>query len=91
MLLSQVCREQNFDLDVCANLSSHTEAQTSVQEEVTTINMYLELLTNLPAVFFVLFLGSWSDKHGRKIPMLLPSCGNLLSTLVVLVRSHSIL
>lgn len=90
MLLLQVCREQNFGSDVCANLSSHTEAQTSVQEEVSTINMYLELLTNIPAVFFVLFLGSWSDKHGRKIPMLLPSCGSLIATLVLLVRSPTI-
>lgn len=84
-----MCREQNFNPDVCANLSSHTKAQASVQEEVSTINMYLELLNNIPAVFFVLFLGSWSDKHGRKIPMLLPSCGSFLATLVYLVRSHS--
>ncbi|KAK3872835.1 hypothetical protein Pcinc_022090 [Petrolisthes cinctipes] len=88
MLLEKVCREQNFNPEVCANLSAHLDAQTSVQEEVSTINMYLELLTNIPAVFFALFLGSWSDKHGRKIPMLLPPCGSLIATLVYLGNAY---
>lgn len=80
-----MCKEFQYDADICANLSSHPEEQVSVQQVVSTINMYTELVTNIPAVFFVLFLGSWSDKYGRKIPMTLPLIGSFLATLLYLV------
>lgn len=88
LLLAKVCREQQYGTDICANLSSHHEEQASVQRIVSTINMYIELLTNIPGVFFVLFLGSWSDKYGRKIPMTLPLIGSFLATSLYLMNAY---
>ncbi|XP_045598775.1 lysosomal proton-coupled steroid conjugate and bile acid symporter SLC46A3 isoform X2 [Procambarus clarkii] len=88
LLLVKVCREQGYDNVTCANLSSYPEEEVAVQQMVTTINMYNELLCNIPAVLFVLFLGSWSDKHGRKIPLILPLIGSFLATLLYLINAY---
>ncbi|XP_042208942.1 solute carrier family 46 member 3-like isoform X2 [Homarus americanus] len=87
LLLFKVCREQHNEPAICANLSSYPDKQASVQQVVTIINMYSSLMTNIPAVFFVLFLGSWSDIHGRKIPMIVPLVGNCLATMLYLVNA----
>ena len=57
----------------------------SVQEVVTTLNMYQDLISNLPSIVFVLFLGSWSDKNGRKIPLILPFIGSAMKSVIYLV------
>ena len=50
-----------------------------VQRYVSDLNIYGSLIENLPNVVFVLFLGPWSDKNGRKVPMMAPLVGHLLS------------
>lgn len=88
LLLDKVCIEKNYSSEICANLSSYPNNQIEVQRVVTKINMYMDLLTNIPSVLFVLFLGSWSDKHGRKLPMILPLVGSLLSTVLYLMNAY---
>ena len=50
-----------------------------IQRHVSDINTYADLIENIPNVVFVLFLGPWSDKNGRKVPMMAPLVGHLLS------------
>ena len=38
-------------------------------------------LVSLPSLVFCLFMGPWSDYHGRKLVMLLPFVGNLVNSL----------
>lgn len=45
---------------------------TDIQRYVSDLNIYASLLENLPNIMFVLFLGPWSDKNGRKLPMMIP-------------------
>ncbi|XP_042212999.1 solute carrier family 46 member 3-like [Homarus americanus] len=88
LLLTKVCREQQNDTEICANLTSRAEENAAAQKVVSTIKMYERLLTGIPTVIFILFLGSWSDKHGRKIPMILPLFGNFLSTLIIMINAY---
>ena len=44
--------------------------------------MYHKLLQNLPSVLLGLFCGAYSDKFGRKIPMILSSIGSLFGVIV---------
>jgi MFS transporter, PCFT/HCP family, solute carrier family 46 (folate transporter), member 1 len=41
--------------------------------------MYNTLVAAIPSVVFTLFLGSWSDRHGRKFPMAFSLVGFILS------------
>nr|XP_053632536.1 proton-coupled folate transporter-like isoform X3 [Cherax quadricarinatus] len=90
LLLFKVCIEQQYDNITCANLTAYPEEEEVVQKIVTTINMYIDLVTNIPAVFFVLFLGSWSDKHGRKIPLMFPLIGSFLSTVIYFINAYRV-
>lgn len=56
-----------------------------VQREASRLGMYSSIIENLPKILFVLFLGSWSDKHGRKIPLILPFIGGVLYSFVMWV------
>ena len=42
----------------------------------------------LPAVFTACFLGSWSDKRGRKGPIIVASIGSALDALIILAAIH---
>ena len=38
-------------------------------------------------MLFALFMGSWSDQHGRKVPLLLPMAGTVVTCVVYVVFS----
>ena len=46
-----------------------------------------QLIELVPGVLFALFMGSWSDVHGRKLPLLLPMAGTVLTCAVYIVFS----
>ncbi|KAK7083801.1 hypothetical protein SK128_012844, partial [Halocaridina rubra] len=83
-----VCRELHYSEEICANLTQHEEEQIIVQKGVTLINMYRQLLTAVPNIVFVIFIGSWSDKYGRKLPLTLPLFGSFLGTLLLLMNAY---
>ena len=41
--------------------------KTDVQGRVAELEMYDGILISLPSIFFCLFVGAWSDYHGRKL------------------------
>ncbi|XP_045119470.1 solute carrier family 46 member 3-like [Portunus trituberculatus] len=88
LLLDKICREMSFPLEVCLNLTSYSVIEAEVQQRVTVTLMYYNLITSLPSVLFALFLGSWSDRHGRKVPMVLPLLGNVVASLVYVMNAY---
>ena len=44
-------------------------------------SLYRGCIEAIMPIGFAMFLGSWSDKHGSKIPLLLPMFGYVLSSL----------
>lgn len=83
LLIFKACHVNlGYDKDVCANLSAHPSEQVEVQKLSATISMYSNILTAVPTIIMSLFLGPWSDYHGRK-PLLISSiCGFLFYQLV---------
>ena len=59
---------------------------TDIQRYVSDLNIYASLLENLPNIMFVLFLGPWSDRNGRKLPMMIPIAGVLMSVVLYMVN-----
>ena len=88
MYLDMVC-QVNFgnSREVCAD-EKHVVDEDGhllvdrVQSYVSTLNIYGSLINTIPSIFFVLFLGPWSDKHGRKPLMIVPLVGAMLSTCI---------
>ncbi|XP_076058807.1 putative peptidoglycan muropeptide transporter SLC46 [Oratosquilla oratoria] len=89
LMLAKVCEIHfNYSEEICNNLTFYKEKQENVQKLSNTYSMYKDLLENIPAVLFALFMGSWSDSYGRKIPMLLPIFGYFFSALVYMFNSY---
>ena len=66
--------------EVCDHLDNGTfgEVQNYVQETVADIHLVVSLCQGIPPIIFVLFIGPWSDKFGRKTLLILPTVGYLL-------------
>ncbi|XP_042205766.1 solute carrier family 46 member 3-like isoform X2 [Homarus americanus] len=89
--IDRVCRVNlNFTEEECAHMDSgnYTHVQVAVQRFQNTFNYNQSLMDSLIPLAVVLFMGSLSDHHGRKPPMLAVlagfvavSCGYLLVSL----------
>ncbi|OQV18322.1 putative Solute carrier family 46 member 3 [Hypsibius exemplaris] len=81
-------------LNISANICSHINDKQFkaegdlVVQETAHYTLYVSLMGSIPPVLFSLFVGSWSDKFGRKLPMLVPFIGYFLSSAYMSVISN---
>ncbi|XP_068222628.1 lysosomal proton-coupled steroid conjugate and bile acid symporter SLC46A3-like [Palaemon carinicauda] len=70
--MNKICSVSlNYSSEVCGNLSNHEVANNEVQKEFSKVAFYNNIILSVPSLIFVLFMGAWSDKYGRKIPLLI--------------------
>ncbi|XP_007898791.2 solute carrier family 46 member 3 [Callorhinchus milii] len=62
--------------------------QEEVQKMTSHFFMCMELAVFLPGFIVTFILGSYSDRHGRKLSLLLPSIGSLFNSLAFLAASY---
>ena len=89
LFLEKVCFV-NFGLNasVCSSVNQNVESPVNdrIQKYVSTLNIYASLIESIPSIFCVLFLGPWSNRNGRKLIIILPFLGTLLSTLLYIAN-----
>ncbi|XP_042860372.1 solute carrier family 46 member 3-like isoform X2 [Penaeus japonicus] len=79
--IDKICYQQfGYSHEVCTQLDSgqYTLQQDNVQRVVNQYNVYKQLIEYIPALFAVLLLGAWSDRRGRRLPVILPVVGQFL-------------
>lgn len=74
----------NLMLHFCLDCSTDQK----VHEKASQYILFVSMALTLPAVFTACFLGSWSDKRGRKGPMVVASIGSSLDALIILAAIH---
>ena len=67
-------------------LSVNDDYLEAVQTKVADLEIYDGILVALPSVIFCLFLGAWSDTHGRKIILVLPFVGNFVAFVAYMIN-----
>ncbi|XP_071518601.1 LOW QUALITY PROTEIN: lysosomal proton-coupled steroid conjugate and bile acid symporter SLC46A3-like [Panulirus ornatus] len=76
--MNKICTVNlNYSAEVCANLSAHPEENVVVQREFSLFAFYNSIIMSVLPLLCVLFMGAWSDKYGRKIPLLLTLGGHV--------------
>ena len=89
LLIDKVCLVNlNYDPSICANLTSFKDNEKEVQKVVASINMYLSILTAIPAIIVSLFLGPWSDINGRKPLIIVPQIGTILAQSIYIMNQY---
>lgn len=69
--MEKICASNfGFSKEVCANLSAYNEENLQVQKQFSIFAFYNSIFFSIFPLLFVLFMGAWSDKYGRKIPLL---------------------
>ncbi|XP_037079420.1 proton-coupled folate transporter-like [Pollicipes pollicipes] len=82
LIYAKVCQER-YSSYVCdtLDLAEHKPQEDEVQDQ----SSYWMLLSNValavPSVISGIYIGTWSDVFGRKVPLLLPPLGQILSAL----------
>lgn len=83
---------QTNENDTVCNPSYLNSSEYSVDQSVQTKASHYILLFNValtvPAMLTACFLGVWSDKRGRKGPLVVASIGSSVASLVILIAIH---
>lgn len=88
LVYEKVCRT-TFNITVCENLHvpRYSACLDAVQNGASMWILSSTVSLTVPSLISANFLGSWGDRFGRKLPLVLPSVGGLLSTLVFIWMS----
>ncbi len=91
LFILKVCRlDFDYSMEVCLNYTEDGEAEDdvveNVQDRVAELEMWDGILVAIPSAFFCLFVGNWSDYHGRKLLLVLPFIGNIASYLAYMLN-----
>ena len=78
----------NFTKDICSNLTHHRDYEEQVEVITANLNMYLNILTAIPAIITGWVLGPWSDSYGRKPLMIIPLIGYSISQFVFIINTY---
>jgi len=88
-LTEGVCRQMlafhNESWRKCSHLSEYPDQEDEVQSTAASYLMYYKLIINLPAVLLLLFCGAWSDRVGRKLPVMLSSFGTVIAVIFFMI------
>lgn len=77
-LYEKTCIEQlSNDPLICRHLNVNSELERLAQRTASSYIMWYRVLLNVPAILLSLLIGAWSDRFGRKLPMMLPCIGSM--------------
>lgn len=87
--LYKACRvNHDYPEDICSNLEKYADIKKEVQKTVASFLQWNNILGHIVPIILALFLGSWSDKRGRKLPLVIGLCGKLIYSIMIVVNSY---
>ncbi|XP_076042102.1 uncharacterized protein LOC143026001 [Oratosquilla oratoria] len=76
--MEKICTVKfGFSEDMCHNITAYEKENLMVQQEFSVFGMYNGIIMAFLPLFFILFMGAWSDKYGRKVPLVIAVLGHL--------------
>ncbi|XP_026333444.1 proton-coupled folate transporter, partial [Hyposmocoma kahamanoa] len=76
-----------YSPEVCYNITSNTTINTEVQVTVTSFLQWFGISSHIVPCFLAFFLGSYSDKRGRKVILLAGLLGKLYFSIVLTLNT----
>ncbi|XP_015188482.1 PREDICTED: proton-coupled folate transporter [Polistes dominula] len=84
----KACRvDHNLSAEICADLKSNKTLKTEVQITVSEFHQWNNIAGHVVPIILALFFGNWSDRHGRKLPLIIGLIGKFLYSFMVIVNS----
>ncbi|XP_055695671.1 solute carrier family 46 member 3 [Lutzomyia longipalpis] len=80
--------DHNYPAEVCDDLEIHQDIKKEVQITVSNFHQWNNVLGHIFPIILALFLGSWSDRRGRKLPLILGLIGKFYWSIMIIVNSY---
>lgn len=78
----------NLNATICDHLEDYKEIKKEVQITASNFHQYDNIAAHIFPIILALFLGAWSDKRGRKFPLLMGLTGKLIYSLMIIVNAN---
>ncbi|EFA08602.2 proton-coupled folate transporter isoform X1 [Tribolium castaneum] len=86
--VNKACRvNHGLNASICDNLTEYEELNKEVQVTVSDFHLYNDVAGHVVPIILALFMGAWSDKRGRKLPLLIGLTGKLYYSVMVVVNA----
>lgn len=88
LMIDKACNnELKYSSEVCSHLNNeeYKLQKNDVQKMANNYHMGTTIVGTLPAVILSIFIGPWSDKYGRKYPLIVALVGFLLDGIGVII------
>ncbi|XP_055606623.1 proton-coupled folate transporter-like isoform X2 [Uranotaenia lowii] len=73
--------------NICANIEHYQEIKKEVHITTSTFLMWNHIAMDVVPISMAFFLGPWSDKRGRKLPILLGLIGKLIHSIMIMINT----
>ncbi|XP_053690728.1 proton-coupled folate transporter [Sabethes cyaneus] len=77
-----------FSHDICINIENYQDIKKQVQITTSTFHMWNNIAMYVVPIILALFLGAWSDRRGRKLPLILGLTGKLIYSVMIVVNTR---
>ncbi|XP_012158008.1 proton-coupled folate transporter isoform X1 [Ceratitis capitata] len=89
--VQKACRvNNNFSEEICSNIKADENAAYKKQVQITTAKFHQieSISAHVFPIILALFLGSFSDRRGRKFPLLMGLTGKLIYSVMIVVNAR---
>ncbi|XP_033222301.1 thymic stromal cotransporter homolog [Belonocnema kinseyi] len=84
----KACRvDHGLSKEICRNLTENKDLNTKVQITVSKFHQWNNIASHVFPIILAFFIGNWSDRHGRKLLLILGLFGKLIYSLMIIVNS----
>ncbi|CAK9826805.1 Proton-coupled folate transporter [Anthophora retusa] len=84
----KACRvDHGYSEEVCMKLNDNETIKAEVQVTVSDFHQWNNIAGHVVPIILALFFGNWSDRRGRKLPLLLGLLGKFVYSFMAVINS----
>lgn len=82
------CRvDHGYSEEICSKLNDNATIKAEVQMTVSEFHQWNNIAGHVVPIILALFFGNWSDRRGRKLPLVLGLLGKFIYSFMVVINS----
>ncbi|XP_043523440.1 proton-coupled folate transporter isoform X1 [Frieseomelitta varia] len=84
----KACRvDHGYSEEICSNLTDNETIKREVQVTVSNFHQWNNIAGHVVPIILALFFGNWSDRRGRKLPLIIGLLGKFIYSFMVVINS----
>ncbi|XP_033327300.2 putative peptidoglycan muropeptide transporter SLC46 [Megalopta genalis] len=86
--VQKACRvDHGYSEEVCANLTYNQKIKSEIQMTVSNFHQWNSIAGHVVPIILALFFGNWSDRHGRKLLLIMGLTGKFIYSFMIVISS----